>query len=486
MRRSHAQEALNRTEYAEGTDILDHIKLLRTRKAAVDNLSSSTMSDETWRGIIIRSIPPTANWLPVIPSLYTMTTSADIVSTLSAHGMILARYTSSTTTAVTTLGTNYYSNTALAAQTTSSDLEGCTNPNCKAKIRSTHTTANCYWPGGGKEGQFPPDFGMRSRANVTTLTSNPERNEHFALSAQVWNTNTCNTTGHSGILISTMTPAHYYSSDPTTSTTNRQHNSDNTIDLPTANPFSLAKTQLEVRKTDGHSDTTVTMTNHVPQSATLSRSFRKATMLTAGSDSLSRRFTTGKYKSTVYPCLTTPHTGTVSKPLANHFTEPGPDLDNAINDGHHIKLNNELDITDISDAPLAAAPRQYTSASVGEQLHTPLTAVTELEPTNITTSTHGTPSRPLTPFTLTTSLTASVMITKLEPIILPPHRPQFTNTTTLGNTLTTGTLTVARSPPRNTSPDIVYTVTDPGPGSTSTINNHHWHINRRCRDIQAN
>ena len=28
MRRSHAQEALNRTEYAEGMDILDHIKLL--------------------------------------------------------------------------------------------------------------------------------------------------------------------------------------------------------------------------------------------------------------------------------------------------------------------------------------------------------------------------------------------------------------------------------------------------------------------------
>jgi gag-polypeptide of LTR copia-type len=47
MRRSHAQEALNRTEYAEGTEIQDHIKLLRTRKAAVDNLSSQIMTDET-------------------------------------------------------------------------------------------------------------------------------------------------------------------------------------------------------------------------------------------------------------------------------------------------------------------------------------------------------------------------------------------------------------------------------------------------------
>src|SRR5277367_6047240 len=46
MRRSHAQEALNRTEYTEGTEIQDHIKLLRTRKAAVDSLSTSHMSDE--------------------------------------------------------------------------------------------------------------------------------------------------------------------------------------------------------------------------------------------------------------------------------------------------------------------------------------------------------------------------------------------------------------------------------------------------------
>jgi gag-polypeptide of LTR copia-type len=111
MRRSHAHEALNRTEYTEGTNIQDHIKLLRTRKAAVDNLSSSVMSDETWRGIIIRSIPPTAKWLPVIPSLYTMATSADVTSTLFAHGMILARETN------TTVGVNH-SNTALAAQTT--------------------------------------------------------------------------------------------------------------------------------------------------------------------------------------------------------------------------------------------------------------------------------------------------------------------------------------------------------------------------------
>ena len=151
MRRSHAQEALNRTEYAEGSDIKDHIKLLRTRKAAVDSLSAEgqAMPDETWRGIIIRSIPPTAKWLPVIPSLYTMSNSADIFSTLLAHGMILGRGTKVS-------GVNS-SNTVLAAQTT--DSEGCTNTGCKARKRSSHKTKDCYWPGGGKEGQFPPNFG---------------------------------------------------------------------------------------------------------------------------------------------------------------------------------------------------------------------------------------------------------------------------------------------------------------------------------------
>jgi hypothetical protein len=190
MRRSHAQEALNQTVYVEGTDIQEHIKLLRTRKAAVDNLSTSAMSDETWRGIIIRSIPPTMKWLPVIPSLYSMRSAADITSTLFAHGMILGRDPSNKTASP--------SNTALVARTT----EGCTNPNCKAKKRSTHTTANCYWPGGGKEGQFPPNFGQRSKANAasttstTNTTSTPEKVEHFALSARI-----PNTPGESGILI---------------------------------------------------------------------------------------------------------------------------------------------------------------------------------------------------------------------------------------------------------------------------------------------
>ncbi len=88
MRRSHAQEALDHTVYTEDSDIQEHIKLLRTCRVAVDNLSTAPMSDETWKGIVICSIPSTSKWLPVIPSLYSMTTAADIFSTLIAHGEV--------------------------------------------------------------------------------------------------------------------------------------------------------------------------------------------------------------------------------------------------------------------------------------------------------------------------------------------------------------------------------------------------------------
>jgi len=141
------------------------------------------MVDEMWKGIIIRSIPPTMRWLPVIPSLYSMTSTADIFSTLIAHGMILDRGSQNRPTSGA-------SNTALAAKV----VDACTNPNCKAKKRSTHSTANCYWPGGGKEGQFPPNFGQRARANVAS--SNQSTIEHFVLSANV-----PDTPGNSGVII---------------------------------------------------------------------------------------------------------------------------------------------------------------------------------------------------------------------------------------------------------------------------------------------
>ena len=142
------------------------------------------MSNENWKGIIIWSIPPTTKWLPVIPSLYMMTSAADIFSTLIAHGMILDRATRNKPTSRS-------SNTALAMKVVA---DPCANLNCKAKKLSTHTTANCHWPGGGKEGQFPPNFGQRARANVTSSKSNDVN--HFVLFAMAFSTG-----GESGVIL---------------------------------------------------------------------------------------------------------------------------------------------------------------------------------------------------------------------------------------------------------------------------------------------
>jgi hypothetical protein len=121
--------------YIEGTSIQDHVKLLRMHKTAVDNLSTTPMDDETWRGIIIHSIPPTPRWLPVIPSLYTMTSLPDIFLTLNVHGMILERGSHGKPTSVS-------SNTVLAARL--GVREPCANLKCKAKKRSSHRTEDCY------------------------------------------------------------------------------------------------------------------------------------------------------------------------------------------------------------------------------------------------------------------------------------------------------------------------------------------------------
>ena len=50
----------------------------------------------------------------------------------------------------------------------------CINPVCKATNRVGHTIDNCFWPGGGKEGQWP-EWLFKSRgipADSSTSTVN--------------------------------------------------------------------------------------------------------------------------------------------------------------------------------------------------------------------------------------------------------------------------------------------------------------------------
>ena len=46
----------------------------------------------------------------------------------------------------------------------------CINPNCR---RSGHAIKNCYWKGGGKEGQFPPNFRNKGKTPKTPSSDSP-------------------------------------------------------------------------------------------------------------------------------------------------------------------------------------------------------------------------------------------------------------------------------------------------------------------------
>ena len=84
-------------------------------------------------------------------------------------------------------------------------------------------------------------------------------------------------------------------------------------------------------------------------------------------------------------------TASTNQPGTTEITNVEQHLNSAINDHHHHHNERELDIiTDISNAPSPASQSIFscTSVSVGEQLVSPLTVVTEPEP--IITNRHAT------------------------------------------------------------------------------------------------
>lgn len=102
-----------------------------------------------------------------------MPTSSDVISHLQTHAATLRA-----------AGKGPSQSQALAAAGAPAPVHGCCNPDCKARDKTRHTTENCYWPGGGKEGQFPPNFGQPRHANQATSGNNTaDGMRHFVLAA---------------------------------------------------------------------------------------------------------------------------------------------------------------------------------------------------------------------------------------------------------------------------------------------------------------
>ncbi len=122
MALSEAEASLNSAKFDGNSDINAHIADLRMKRWAVNDLCMMALTDQEFKGIIIHSIIPMDNWMPILPSLYQMAMSSNIISHLQTHAVTLCA-----------MGKGPSSSQALAA---GAPTHGCRNPDCKARDKT--------------------------------------------------------------------------------------------------------------------------------------------------------------------------------------------------------------------------------------------------------------------------------------------------------------------------------------------------------------
>lgn len=159
LARAYAQRELRSLKLEEGGDYQEHIANLLAKHQRA-NAIGSNVTDADFREIILTSLP--SSWDVVVATLHSAATSTDMIVLLDLHWSRInrnAKVKSSGTSAV-----------ALKANGRSGGFTRkiCSNPSCG---RRGHTIEQCYWPGGGKEGQFPAGFGQRGGATGSATTA---------------------------------------------------------------------------------------------------------------------------------------------------------------------------------------------------------------------------------------------------------------------------------------------------------------------------
>jgi len=150
MTQLNAEQILWNAMYSDRTNFNDFIIDMRNKWSDARALGSK-ITDEDFKDIIISSLPK--SWSSVTAPLYDPgMISVDTIAHLQiwhtkSHRNQLTNNTQSTLAL----------QTSIPKQGSRSQLI-CINPNC---CRCGHTIEMCYWPGGGKEEQFPPGFGKR-------------------------------------------------------------------------------------------------------------------------------------------------------------------------------------------------------------------------------------------------------------------------------------------------------------------------------------
>jgi hypothetical protein len=185
------QHDLRNTTFSDRNDFPTHISNLHTKWVTANN-AGAKITDTDFRMIILSSLPE--SWDSVVGTLYEAKSSADVISHLMIHWNRTDHSKSviNPATVVTALQTD--------ARRPRSQLQ-CANKNCG---RWGHTIANCYWRGGGKEGQFPPGFGQCGGVQG----SNPQNTTSNTSSVTAALTDTSSTSEITLALISNLTNDH--------------------------------------------------------------------------------------------------------------------------------------------------------------------------------------------------------------------------------------------------------------------------------------
>lgn len=149
----NTQHELQNTMLRDGDDLTTHITNLHLKWSAANNVSAN-ITDKDFIIILLTSLPP--SWDTIVTTLYKAQTSVDLISKLNFHWARIGRNASMSKGGITAL-------TANSKPASSRSVLQCTNPKCS---RHGHLIKDCYWEGGGKEGQFPAHF--RKKVIVNT------------------------------------------------------------------------------------------------------------------------------------------------------------------------------------------------------------------------------------------------------------------------------------------------------------------------------
>ncbi|KAF5313819.1 hypothetical protein D9619_013038 [Psilocybe cf. subviscida] len=163
-----AEAELNAIKYNDGSDMDEHIAVLRTAWTQA-NGQGAGITDTKFRMVVLKSLPST--WLPFIGSLYAEPTSVGVIAQISAHSKMIMSIIPG-------------SGTSLKALSMSANNSKLRNPHLKCTNcgKLGHELASCFQKGGGKEGQFP-EWWRGKKAGGTTQTAASATTTHVAASA---------------------------------------------------------------------------------------------------------------------------------------------------------------------------------------------------------------------------------------------------------------------------------------------------------------